>query len=119
MNNEISILNFWSPSVPFPLFVPIDKCIPWCYRYKTKTRIFQRWAVKENISDKILNKAIEEFVEGLYEAKLGKGLYKKRIPHKGKGKRGGARSILFYLTGKVLIFCIGYPKNVQEDLNKL
>jgi hypothetical protein len=84
-----------------------------------KTRIFQRWAVKENISDKILNKAIEEFVEGLYEAKLGKGLYKKRIPHKGKGQRGGARSILFYLTGKVLIFCIGYPKNVQEDLNKL
>jgi hypothetical protein len=82
-----------------------------------KTLIFSKWAKKEDVSENALNNAIDEFLKGLYEAKLGKAMYKKRIPLKGKGKRGGARSIIFYQIEKILIFCFGYPKNVQEELD--
>ena len=64
--------------------------------YYLKNKYFHRWAKKQGIADKTLFDAIEEFEKGLFEANLGNHLYKKRIALAGKGKSGGARTILFY-----------------------
>ncbi|WP_420851536.1 type II toxin-antitoxin system RelE/ParE family toxin [Providencia vermicola] len=42
---------------------------------------------------------------GQYEAHLGGGVIKKRLPLQGKGKSGGVRILIFYKQGAALIFC--------------
>ncbi|OGX08821.1 MAG: hypothetical protein A2Z88_09410 [Omnitrophica WOR_2 bacterium GWA2_47_8] len=81
-----------------------------------KTRYFARWARKEGVPDSSLREAIREFKSGLFEANLGNHLFKKRIALPGRGKSGGARTILFYQQEEKLVFCFGFAKNVQEDL---
>lgn len=83
-----------------------------------KTRYFARWARREGITDAALCEAIREFENGLYDASLGNHLFKKRIALPGRGKSGGARTILFYQREAKLVFCTGYAKNVQEDLSE-
>jgi len=85
--------------------------------YYLKNKYFHRWTKKQGITDKTLFDAIEEFEKGLFEANLGNHLYKKRIALAGKGKSGGARTILFYQEGRKLIFCFGFEKNQQENLS--
>lgn len=82
-----------------------------------KTKYFSRWARKEGVSDGQLRKAIKEFYHGQFEADLGDHLFKKRIPLHGKGKRGGARTVLFYQKAQKLIFCFGFAKNVKDNLD--
>ncbi len=49
----------------------------------------------------------------------GRGLRKLRRPAKGRGKRGGARVIYYYVTAQSLILLIiAYAKNEQEDLDR-
>ena len=81
-----------------------------------KNKYFNRWARKHGISDAILLDAISEFEKGLYEANLGNHLYKKRVALAGRGKSGGARTILFFQQGKKLIFCFGFEKNSQSNV---
>ena len=85
--------------------------------YYLKNKYFYRWAKKQRITDKTLFDAIEEFEKGLFEASLGNHLYKKRIALAGKGKSGGARTILFYQQDKKLIFCYGFEKSQQSNLS--
>ena len=82
-----------------------------------KIKHFTRWARKENVSDNLLKETIREFEQGLYEANLGHHLFKKRISLHGRGKSGGARTILFYQEGKKLAFLFGFAKNVKDDLS--
>lgn len=82
-----------------------------------KTKYFTRWAKKEGVADSALCGAIHEFESGLSEANLGNHLFKKRIALPGKGKSSGGRTILFYQKGKKLIFCFGFNKNQQDNLN--
>ena len=82
-----------------------------------KTKFFARWARKAGVSDGLLREAIREFEQGLYDADLGHYLFKKRIPLRGRGKRGGARTILFYQEGEKLVFCFGFAKNAKDDLD--
>jgi hypothetical protein len=84
-----------------------------------KNKHFHRWAKKQGISNTILLDAISEFEKGLYEADLGNHLYKKRVALAGRGKSGGARTILFYQQGKKLIFCFGFEKNSQSNITDL
>ena len=51
-----------------------------------KTRWFDRWARKQNLSTRSLCEAVREMEAGLYEADLGGGLLKKRIARPGQGK---------------------------------
>jgi len=85
--------------------------------YYLKNKYFYRWAKKQRITDKTLIDAIEEFEKGLFEVNLGNHLYKKRIALAGRGKSGGARTILFYQQGRKLIFCHGFEKNQQSNLS--
>ena len=83
-----------------------------------KTKHFTRWARKADVSDNLLREAIHEFEQGLYEANLGHHLFKKRISLHGRGKSGGARTILFYQQQEKIVFCFGFAKNVKEDLDE-
>ena len=83
-----------------------------------KTKHFARWARKADVSDSLLREAICEFEQGLYEANLGHHLFKKRIPLHGRGKSGGARTILYYQQEEKIVFCVGFAKNVRENLDE-
>ncbi len=82
-----------------------------------KIRLFDRWASKEGVSDKVLMNAVQEMEQGLFEANLGGNVYKKRLPLLGRGKRGGARTVLAYATAEKAFFIFGYAKNVKENLS--
>ena len=81
-----------------------------------KNRHFTRWAKQNGITDQMLCAAIDQFEKGLFEVSLGNHLFKKRIALPGKGKSGGARTILFYQKEKKLLFCFGFNKNEQDNL---
>lgn len=50
-----------------------------------KTKTFDRWT-KKLFSDEVLCGAAREIEQGLYEANLGSGIFKKRVAIAGMGK---------------------------------
>lgn len=82
-----------------------------------KTRLFDKWARKEKLSDSLLKQAIHEMEQGLIDANLGGHVYKKRIPLKGQGKRGSARSILVFQITMKAFFIFGYAKNEKANVS--
>jgi hypothetical protein len=58
-----------------------------------------------------------EILKGLAGSDLGGGLHKKRIPLPGRGKRGGARTLIAYNQGDVLFFIYGFPKNERDNVH--
>jgi hypothetical protein len=80
------------------------------------TRVFDRWRRKAKVSDAILWCAVAEMRLGLVDADLGGGLFKKRIPLPGRGKRGGARTLLATNCAGRWIFLTGYAKNEIAEL---
>lgn len=77
---------------------------------------FSNWANKEKISAQIIFETAIEVSNGLHDGDLGSGCYKKRIAAKGKGKRGGARTILSYKINDFIIFLYAYAKNKKANL---
>jgi hypothetical protein len=59
-----------------------------------KTRTLARWSRKVGLDDAALRVAVEETAAGLIDADLGGRVYKKRVPLPGRGKRGGARTLI-------------------------
>lgn len=82
-----------------------------------KIKLFDRWARKEGISDMVLCQAVQEIEDGQFEANLGGNVYKKRIPLEGRGKRGGARTIVAYRIAGKAFFIFGYAKNEKSNLS--
>ncbi len=80
-----------------------------------KTRWFHRWATKEGLSDAALLVAAAELQQGLADA-LGGYAYKKRIALHGRGKRGGARTLVAYRSGQAVFFMYGFPKNERANI---
>ncbi len=64
-----------------------------------------------------LIEAINEIEQGLFEANLGANFYKKRVAAQGKGKRGGARTILAFRKKDKAFFVYGYAKSMRSDLS--
>ena len=83
-----------------------------------KTKLFHQWTRKVGLSNKNLKAAIEEIVQGLYEARLGGVLYKKRIGIKGGGKRSGIRTIIAFKKNDKAFFVYGYSKNNKGNINE-
>jgi hypothetical protein len=83
-----------------------------------KTRWFDRWARKQNLSTRALCQAVREMEAGLYEADLGGGLLKKRIARPGQGKSGGFRTLVVSNKGNRWFFVFGFPKNVRSNMDK-
>ncbi|MCK5523361.1 MAG: type II toxin-antitoxin system RelE/ParE family toxin [Thiomargarita sp.] len=67
--------------------------------------------------DSVLITAVAEMEQGLIDAELGDHVVKKRIPLPGRGKRGGARTILAYRIEDKAFFIYGFAKNRQDNLN--
>ncbi|MBL7250224.1 type II toxin-antitoxin system RelE/ParE family toxin [Alloalcanivorax marinus] len=65
-------------------------------------RSFARWASRERISSAALIQAVTEMEAGLIDARLGAGLYKKRIGLPGRaGASGEAHELLTYSPARI------------------
>lgn len=82
-----------------------------------KTRHFGRWMRKTGLSDKALCQAVEEMTCGLIDADLGGGLVKKRVGLPGRGKRGGARTLVATNKGNRWFFVFGFEKNERANIS--
>jgi hypothetical protein len=80
------------------------------------TRWFARWANQQGLSKEFLCRAVREMRDGLYEAKLGRHLLKKRIARPGGGKSGGFRILVATNFGDLWVFLYGFAKSDQENL---
>ncbi|MEY7730835.1 type II toxin-antitoxin system RelE/ParE family toxin [Morganella morganii] len=68
-----------------------------------KTNIFSKKNIKNmGLSDSTLMKIALDVMSGVYEANLGGGVIKKRLALPGRGKRSGARTIIFFKAGQNL-----------------
>jgi len=82
-----------------------------------KHRSFLKWAKSEGIIDNSLIKAITEMNDGLIDAELGGGLFKKRVPISGGGKRGGYRTLIAFKEDEKAFFVYGFKKNEQDNID--
>jgi hypothetical protein len=83
-----------------------------------KTRWFDRWARKQGVTAPSLCDAVREMSEGLVEADLGGGLFKKRIARTGQGKSGGFRTPVATDKANRWVFVFGFPKNERSNIDK-
>ena len=81
-----------------------------------KTRHFSRWMRKTELTDSALLNAVEEMAQGLIDADLGGGIVKKRIGLAGRGKRGGARTLVATSKGNRWFFVFGFEKNERANI---
>ncbi|CAJ8789700.1 Uncharacterized protein conserved in bacteria [Burkholderia pseudomallei] len=82
-----------------------------------KTRHFRRWMRKSGLTDAALCGAVEEMIAGLIDADLGGGVVKKRVGLSGRGKRGGARTLLATNKGTRWFFVFGFEKNERSNIS--
>lgn len=82
-----------------------------------KTPQFNRWARKNDLEDDDLCNAAREMAEGLYEANLGGGLFKKRIARSAQGKSGGFRTMIASNRKDRWFFLYGFAKNERSNVS--
>lgn len=80
-----------------------------------KNKVFAKWADKEGLTDKALIAAIAEIEQGLIDADLGGGVFKKRIAT-AKGKSGGGRTLIAYRVADKAFFVYGFTKNAKANI---
>lgn len=81
-----------------------------------KNKVFNKWAVKEGLSDDTLRAAVDEMERGLIYADLGGYVVKKRVAVGGRGKSGGVRTLLAYKSGDKAFFVYGFAKNARANV---
>jgi hypothetical protein len=82
-----------------------------------KTRHFSRWMRKMELTDNSLCAAVLEMAQGLIDADLGGGVVKKRVGLAGRGKRGGARTLVATNKGNRWFFLFGFEKNDRANIS--
>lgn len=83
-----------------------------------KTRAFAKWANSEGLDDVAFASAVEEMEQGLIDAQLGGDVVKKRVALPGRGKRGGARTLVVFRQGDKAFFVFGFAKNERANVSK-
>lgn len=78
--------------------------------------LFQPLDAINKHTDGVLLSAAEETVQGLIDADLGGGIVKKRIGLAGRGKRGGARTLVATNKGNRWFFVFGFEKNERANI---
>ena len=81
-----------------------------------KTRYFNRWMEKTELTDALLLNAIEEMERGLIDADLGGGVFKKRVALPNRGKSGSVRTLIATNKNDRWFFMFGFEKNQQENI---
>jgi hypothetical protein len=74
-------------------------------------------AARRGINDAALVAAVDEMAAGLVDADLGGRVYKKRVPLPGRGKRGGARTLVGADLGDRWFFLFGFEKNERDNID--
>lgn len=82
-----------------------------------KIRHFARWMRKTGLRDEALCAAVAEMSQGLIDADLGGGIVKKRVGLSGRGKRGGARTLVATNKGNRWFFVYGFEKNDRANIS--
>jgi hypothetical protein len=80
------------------------------------TRAFSRLDVVGELSDADLILAVAEMNDGLWDANLGGQVYKKRVALAGRGKSGGARTLVAFKSGDKAFFMYGFAKNQRSNI---
>lgn len=83
-----------------------------------RTRTFTRWMQKAGLADDSLVQAVSEMAQGLVDADLGGNVVKKRVALPGRGKRGGARTIVATNLGDRWFFLYGFGKNERANIDR-
>ena len=83
-----------------------------------KNAWFERFARKQNISDKAIAQAIERAEQGLIDADLGGGVIKQRVARPGQGKSGGFRTVILYRTTERAFFVYGFAKSDRDNIDE-
>jgi hypothetical protein len=82
-----------------------------------KTKRFNKIVTKEiEISDEELKIAAKEMNSGLFDANLGGNIFKKRIALEGRGKSGGARTIVCFKKDDKIFFLYAFAKNDRDNI---
>ncbi|MDQ5921262.1 MAG: hypothetical protein QG673_1320 [Pseudomonadota bacterium] len=76
-----------------------------------------KWQKKSSIKDTALIEALHEIEQGLVDADLGSGLFKKRIARPGFGKRSGFRTLIATNLNNRWIFIFGFAKNEKDNVD--
>lgn len=83
-----------------------------------KTPSFSEWAANERLSDEKLAQAVREMEEGLSGDALGSGIFKKRVGLRGKGRSGGARTIVAFRQAEVAVFMFGFSRVSEQTFQR-
>lgn len=73
---------------------------------------------KAGLTDDALREAVLEMSRGLIDADLGGHVVKKRVALQGRGKRGGARTIVATNLDDRWFFLYGFRKNERANIDK-
>ncbi|BCA94885.1 addiction module toxin RelE [Legionella antarctica] len=82
-----------------------------------KTKLFAKWAIKNDVSNKSLVDAANEIASDNYEANYGGGVIKKRVANKGRGKSGSVRTIVAFKKKNHCFFVFGFEKNAKSNIS--
>lgn len=82
-----------------------------------KTRHFSRWLRKCGLTEEALCLSVSEMEKGLIDAELGGGVVKKRVPLPGRGKSGGARTLLATNKDSLWFFVFGFEKSERANVS--
>jgi hypothetical protein len=83
-----------------------------------KTRQLAKWMRKTDLTDDALCLAVSEMVSGLVDADLGGDVLKKRVALPGRGKRGGARTLVATRKASRWFFLFGFEKNEKTNVSR-
>jgi len=72
---------------------------------------------KTGLTDEALCQAVAEMTGGLVDADLGGNVVKKRVALPGRGKSGGARTIVATNLGDRWFFLFGFAKNERSNID--
>ena len=72
---------------------------------------------KTELTDLALCEAVAEMEQGLLDADLGGGVVKKRVALPGRGKSGGARTLVATNKGNRWFFVFGFEKNDRANIS--
>jgi len=80
------------------------------------TRSFNRLRLAQEVGCVALINAVEEMNKGIWDASLGSHLYKKRVALQGRGKKGGARTLLAFKCDDKAYFLYGFAKSQRGNI---
>ena len=78
-------------------------------------KCFQRDLRANGLDVEYVNRVLDDISLGRASS-LGSKMYKIRAAKAGQGKRGGYRNIFFWRRDELLVFCLLFTKNEQDNL---